>query len=70
MTKTEIIDRIEEGSPFRLGELATAAGYSREYVRKLADAEVLKTQRPSRAGAHRRVDVVEAERFLRSEGRL
>jgi DNA-binding IscR family transcriptional regulator len=70
MTVEQIRYRLEEGSPLRLGELAKAAGYSREYVRKLANAGVLKASRGSRPGAHRRVPVDEAERFLRSEGLL
>ena len=70
MTVDQIKYRLEEGSPMRLGELARAAGYSREYIRKLANCGVLKADRAPRARAHRRVTVAEAERFLRSEGLL
>jgi len=63
----EILARLEEGTPLRLGELARAAGFSREHVRKLADAGVVRADRADRPRAQRRVSVAEAERFLRAE---
>lgn len=65
-----LVERLADGAPFRLGELARLLGYSREHFRKLADAGVLKTTEPHRKGAHRRVTVAEAERFARDEGLL
>lgn len=71
MNGAQIRERLEDGTPFRLGELARAAGYSREHLRKLADAGVVRAARLScRAGSHRRITVEEAERFLRAEGLL
>ncbi len=70
MTQPAIRARLDQGAPLRLGELAAASGYSREHIRKLADAGVLRAERAPREGAHRRVPVVEAERFLRAEGLL
>lgn len=66
MTSAEIRARLEEGTPLRLGELARAAGFSREHVRKLANAGVVHAER-ARPHAHRRVSTAEAERFLRAE---
>lgn len=63
-------ERIEDGSPFRLGELARLLGYSREQLRKWADAGALRTARAPRPGAHRRVSVEEAERFARELGTI
>jgi hypothetical protein len=63
-------DRLATGAPLRLGELAALTGYSREYLRKLALAGVLRTVRPARERSHRRVPVAEAERFARECGAL
>lgn len=62
--------RLATGAPFRLGELAQFLGFSREHLRKLAVAGVLRVMRRDRAGAHRRVTVAEAERFAQAEGLL
>lgn len=58
--------RFEDRRPLRLGEFAELTGYSREQVRKWADAGMLKTVRP--LGDERRVPIVEAERLARELG--
>jgi hypothetical protein len=71
MTQAQRIrERIEEGTPLRLGEFARLLGYSREHLRKLADAGVLRTERPDRPRSQRVVPVDEADRFARQERRL
>lgn len=57
-------ERLAEGSPLSLGELAHYLGYSREQVRKWAEAGVLKVSR-AHPRAHRRVSIEEARRFVR-----
>jgi len=57
-------DRLDEGTPLRFGELARLLGYSREQIRKWANAGALETVRPI-PGAQRRVTVGEAERIGR-----
>jgi excisionase family DNA binding protein len=61
-------ERLEEGTPFRLGEAARLLGFSREHLRKMADAGVLKTTEPHRPRAHRRVTAEEVARFAREYG--
>lgn len=62
-------ERLDDGSPLRLGELAHFMGYSREYVRRLADqGRIVTVRRIRRAGIHRRVTVDEAERIARQMG--
>jgi len=64
-------DRLDDGAPLRLGELAHFLGYSREHLRKLADRGRIKTlRRIPRAGIHRRVTVDEAERVAKEMGLL
>lgn len=70
MTQDAIRARLLMGIPMKLGELAEAAGYSRDHLRKLANAGVIRASRGGRARSHRRVPVQEAERFLRTEGLL
>jgi excisionase family DNA binding protein len=62
--------RLETGRPFRLGELAYLLGYSRDHLRKLTNAGVLKTLNQYRPGVHRRVHADEAKRFARACGLL
>jgi hypothetical protein len=71
--------RLTEGSPWRLTEVAAAAGLSSRHVRKLAEAGVLRTFKPGPRRAdrrdrhrptHRRVESAEVARFLRAEGVL
>jgi excisionase family DNA binding protein len=69
-TRADWERRLSGGAPLRLGELAKLLGFSREHVRKLADAGVVKAIRAERPGAHRRVDVEEAARFAHAEGVL
>lgn len=70
MTRADIMERLEDGTPLRLGELATLLGYSREMVRKWADAGALKTVRAPVPRAQRRVSAAEALRFARELGAL
>lgn len=64
--KIELVDRLRDRRPLRLGEFAKLTGYSREQVRKWADAGTLKTVKP--IGEERRVPVDEAQRLARELG--
>lgn len=58
------VERLQLRTPLRLGEFARLIGYSREQVRKLVKAKVVKTV-CLRGGVERRVPPDEAERIFR-----
>lgn len=59
-------DRVAEGTPLRVGELARYIGYSYSQVRKWIEAGELQTVTPPVSGAERRVPVDEAKRLAKA----
>lgn len=57
-------DRLNEGTPIRLGEFARMIGYSREKVRRMVEAEVVETVRLP-GTIERRIPTSEAERICK-----
>jgi len=57
-------ERLKQGAPLRIGELARYIGYSRYQVYKWIEADQIKTVRLV-DGGDRRIPVAEAERIAR-----